>query len=260
MLGTYLHSFALPNGRKVFVPSSDGRESGAEIQSILRKRWRPPPYFYHLQKGGHVAALRHHLPDAVFCTLDISGFFDSITRSKAHRALREIGFDHERAWEITCTSAVEKTKGRRDFSLPYGFIQSPILASLALDKSGLGRAMRKVVRSNQTRLSCYVDDIIVSGLEQESVEQARANLIVAARLSHFEFNLGKSQPPAGSVQVFNVVLSQGAMRVSNERMMDFEAGVRNGSEFVASGIISYVCSINREQARALEATRKLSLG
>ena len=163
MLETYIHRFDLPKGHQVFVPSSQSRQDGDAIRLDVRQRWRPPPYHYHLRSGGHVSALEAHLPNRIFATLDISGFFDSVTRSKIHRALRGIGLRHEPAWEIAQRSTVEKNKDRGDFSLPYGFVQSPILASLALDKSGLGRAMSAVARSNHTRLTCYVDDVILSG-------------------------------------------------------------------------------------------------
>jgi hypothetical protein len=124
------------------------------VHAEVRRRWRPPHYFYHLRPGGHVAALRGHLHNRCFATLDISHFFDSITRAKNHRALRNIGIRHDRAWEIAQESTVEKTLRQRDFSLPYGFIQSPVLASLTLDRSAFGRVMKTVARSNHTRLNC----------------------------------------------------------------------------------------------------------
>jgi hypothetical protein len=93
-------------------------------------------------------------------TLDISGFFDCITRSKIYRALRSIGIDHREAWDIARGSTVEKTPRKGDFSLPYGFIQSPALASLALDRSALGCRMKVLARSNQTRLSCYAAELL----------------------------------------------------------------------------------------------------
>src|ERR1700733_8915144 len=116
MLGTYIHRFQLANGHQVFVPSALARQEGKKIQSEVQRRWRPPFYFSHLQVGGHVSALKAHLPNRIFATLDISGFFDSVTRSKIHRALRIIGLEHEKAWEIVQESTVEKNRGRHDFS------------------------------------------------------------------------------------------------------------------------------------------------
>lgn len=253
MFGSYLHSFALENGRKVFVPSPQGRDAGDQIQRNLRARWRIPSYFYHLRRGGHIAAVGHHLHDHVFATLDISGFFDSVTRTKAYRALRGLGLDHEEAWEMACQSCVEKTHGKRDFSIPCGFPQSPLVASIALDRSALGRAMNRIVRSRHARLSCYVDDIIFSGREQEAVESARRELIVGARLSNFVFNAEKSQAPGPSVEVFNINLTHRSMSLTDERMRGFEEVVRTGQSTAATrAVLAYVRSVNTSQADQLE--------
>ena len=80
----------------------------------------PPRYFYHLRTGGHVGALSEHLHNLCFATLDISRFFDSVTRAKIHRALRSIGIAHDRAWEITQKSTVEKTLRQRDLAFRMG--------------------------------------------------------------------------------------------------------------------------------------------
>src|SRR2546423_1735618 len=127
MLGTYIHSFPLSKGTRVFVPSEASRQAGALVHAEVRRQWRSPPYFYHFRAGSHVAALRTHLQNRWFATLDISRFFDSVTRSKIHRALRSIRIGHARAWEIAQESTVEKNRRQRDFSLPYGFVQSPDL-------------------------------------------------------------------------------------------------------------------------------------
>jgi hypothetical protein len=251
MLGTYLHKFILPNGHQVFVPSSAGRQAGAMVHANVLRRWRPPHYFYHLRKGGHVAALRTHLHNCIFATLDISGFFDSVTRSKVNRALRSIGLDQRRAWEITQESTVEKTRRKRDFSLPYGFVQSPALASLALDRSALGRCMKVLARSNHVRLSCYVDDIVVSGIEEDAVESSRMTLIEAARLSGFVINAGKSQLPGPKITAFNIALSNGVMTITDERMREFESDILHATPSATEGIIAYVRTVNRLQAAGL---------
>jgi Reverse transcriptase (RNA-dependent DNA polymerase) len=251
MLGTYIHKFVLPNGHQVFVPSASGRRAGAVVHADLLRRWRPPHYFYHLRSGGHVAALRAHLHNRCFATLDIGGFFDSVTRSKIHRALCSIGIDHGNAWDIARESTVEKTRRKSDFSLPYGFVQSPALASLALDRSALGRAMKVLARSNHTKLSCYVDDVILSGVEDETVESGRLALIEAARLSNFAINATKSQFPGPEISAFNVVLSNGEMAITDDRMHDFENDLLRATPSAAAAIIAYVRSVNPSQADRL---------
>jgi hypothetical protein len=251
MLGTYDHKFVLPKGSQVFVPSALGRQVGTAVHAEVRRRWRPPHYFYHLRPGGHVAALRGHLHNRCFATLDISQFFDSITRAKIHRALRSIGIGHDRAREIAQESTVEKTLRQRDFSLPYGFIQSPVLASLALDRSAFGRAMKTINQSNHTCLNCYVDDIILSGIEEEAIEDSRLALVAAARRSGFVLNEAKSQRPDLAITAFNIVLSNGELAVTEERMHAFEAAILSSGPASAAAINAYVRSINRAQAEEL---------
>jgi hypothetical protein len=251
MFGTYDHKFVLPNGSQVFVPSALGRQMGEAVHAEVRRHWRPPHYFYHLRPGGHVAALRAHLHNRCFATLDISHFFNSVTRAKIHRALRSIGIGHDRAWEIAQSSTVEKTLRRRDFSLPYGFIQSPVLASLALDRSALGRVMKTITRSNHTRLNCYVDDVILSGIEEEAVEDSRLALVAAARRSGFALNEAKSQRPSSAITAFNIVLANGGLAVTEERMREFEDALLLSGPASVGAIIAYVRSINRAQAGGL---------
>lgn len=159
MWRNYNHKFALPSGKIVYVPSQTARRDGANIVRWTRRRWHPPSWYYHFQRGGHVAALRAHMNSTRFLRLDIDHFFDHVTRTKIHRALRQVGFSHADALDFARRSTVEKTKGRSNFSLPYGFVQSTFLASLVLDKSGLGRYLRDLVASG-TRVSVYVDDIL----------------------------------------------------------------------------------------------------
>jgi Reverse transcriptase (RNA-dependent DNA polymerase) len=251
MLGTYIHKFTLPKGPQVFVPSAPCRQTGAAVHKEVRRRWRVPHYFYHLRAGGHVAALKTHLHNHCFATLDISRFFDSVTRTKVHRALRDIGVGHDRAWEIAQESTVEKNQRRRDYSLPYGFVQSPVLASVALDRSALGRAMRTVARSNHTRLSCYVDDVILSGIEEDTVEGSRLAMIEAAHQSGFALNDLKSQRPSTEITAFNVALSNGSMAITAERLHEFEDDILALGALAVAAILTYVRSINRSQAEGL---------
>jgi Reverse transcriptase (RNA-dependent DNA polymerase) len=252
MLGTYNHKFDLPNGHRVFVPSAASRKAGATVRAGVGHRWRPPYYFYHFRAGGHVAALKVHLHHRWFATIDISGFFDSVTRTKIHRALLRIGFSHEEAWEIAQESTVEKNVRCRDFSLPYGFVQSPVLASLALDRSALGQALVPLARSNHTRLTCYVDDVVLSGLEEEVVENAPLALIQAAEQSAFAINTKKSQVPGPEITAFNIILSHESIVVAEDRMVEFEGVISLADNpFVVTGVIAYVQSANASQVPRL---------
>src|SRR6516225_9217840 len=183
MLGTYDHKFVLPNGSQVFVPSALGRQVGTAMHAAVRRRWRPatlllpPPHRRPrrrtkrtppqsvLRDPGHQPFLRQRHPSQ-----DSPG-----VAQHRDRARQGMG-DHPEEYRREDAAPAR-------FSLPYGFIQSPVLASLALDRSALGRAMRAIARSNHTRLNCYVDDVILSGLEEEAVEDSRHALVAAAQRS-----------------------------------------------------------------------------
>jgi Reverse transcriptase (RNA-dependent DNA polymerase) len=152
-----------------------------------------------------------------------------------------VGIDRRKAWDIARESTVEKTTG--SFSLPYGFVQSPALASLALDRSALGRQVKVLARSNHTRLSCYVDDLVLSGAEDDAVESGRLALIEAARLSNFVINTTKSQLPAPQITVFNIVLSNGEMALTRDRMHQFETDLIHASLSRAAAILAYARTV-----------------
>ena len=217
-----------------------------------------PHYFYHLRSGGHLTAVKAHLHNRCFSTLDISGFFDSVTRSKIYRALCSIKIGRRKAWEIAQQSTVEKMAG--SFSLPYGFVQSPILASLALDRSALGRRIASLARSNHVRLSCYVDDVVFSGVEKCAVESARLELIEAAGLSNFVINTIKSQLPGPQITVFNIVLSNGEMALTADRMRQFEKDLIHATQPTAAAILAYAASVNSSQADYLSQVAAASGG
>src|SRR3546814_11290010 len=54
------HHFALKPGTRVYIPTDEGRERGEAIKSQIEALWTPPANYFHLQQGGHVAAVREH--------------------------------------------------------------------------------------------------------------------------------------------------------------------------------------------------------
>jgi Reverse transcriptase (RNA-dependent DNA polymerase) len=111
-----------------------------------------------------------------------------VSRAKIHRALRKLKYPHSIALEIATHSTVSQNAAKKDYcSLPFGFIQSPMLASLVLDGSMLGRTAFRLVKSGIT-LSIYMDDFIPSGRDEETLRLAREELEAAATLANFEFN------------------------------------------------------------------------
>ncbi len=66
------------------------------------------------------------------CTARSSRFFHSVTRTKVHRSLRALSFTQVEALDYASESTVRLPGGPRRFVVPYGFVQSPLLTSLAL--------------------------------------------------------------------------------------------------------------------------------
>src|SRR3546814_16029305 len=88
---------------------------------------------------------------------------------------------------MACDSTVDKRPPHRAFSLPFGFVQSPIVASVVLAQSALGGAIRRLSRDGMT-ITVYVDDITLSGPNEHRVGEAIAALETAAALSVITFN------------------------------------------------------------------------
>lgn len=250
MRNLYNHHFTLKPGTRVYIPSAFGAERGGEIKEAIERLWQPPENYYHLLDGGHVAAVRSHRNAPWLASLDLQRFFEQITRSKVHRALKAIGFSQVEAWEMACDSTVDKRPPKRKFSLPFGFVQSPIVASVVLAKSALGGEIRKL-RADGLNVTVYVDDITVSGLTEQEVSGAVDRLEAAAALSGFSFNPDKSQPANGRVISFNIQFGSGTMDIVEDRLAEFEVAIRHGNEYQIGGILGYVTSVNADQAEKL---------
>jgi hypothetical protein len=246
----YDHHFNLKPGTRVYIPTAEGRARGVSIKENVQATWRPPAGYFHLLAGGHVAAVQEHRDAGWLASLDLQRFFDQITRAKVHRALKAIGLSHTDAWEAACDSTVDKRPPDRQFSVPFGFVQSPILASIVLAQSALGGAIRKV-QSNGLTVTVYVDDITISGSSEPEIQDAITVLENAAGLSGFSFNEGKTQPPARSVVCFNIRFGSGEMEIVEDRLAEFESVLRNGSEYEIGGILSYVDAVSKAQGAKL---------
>ena len=251
MRNLYSHRYRTPEGLLVYVPTDEGCEAGEAVVRRVLGRWRPPSYFFHFKRGGHVAAARHHLGGTCFARLDIRAFFDSVTRSKLHRALKRLRFSHDEAWDIAAASTVRKSPGD-GLSLPFGFVQSSALASVALDQSALGACFRTSRRSGVS-LSVYVDDILASARDESALWAYVEALSAAASSAGYELNGGKSQITVPSVEAFNLALSRGDLRVMPERMEQFGAVERTPEQVREAAIVGYVETVNPVQAAALKA-------
>jgi hypothetical protein len=251
----YDHKFIDDNDRLIFVQTTHAREYGERLhKKLLRHHWTPPVHFYHFNDGGHVAAARAHLLSRFFVRIDLAKFFDSINRGRVHRSLRRIGVKHGFAWEAACQSTVSKDGRGAPYSLPFGFVQSPVLASLALATSALGAALSKL-NSGGLTLSVYMDDFILSGDEASELTAARDSLEAAAKASGFQFNPVKSVGPSATLEVFNLNLSQGHLALTATRFVAFAAALKVATAQQAHGVLGYVGTVNAFQRSLLAAGR-----
>lgn len=250
MRNLFDHHFTLKSGTKVYVPTDNGRKIGAEIKKSIERKWTAPSNYYHLRDGGHVAAARLHQHQPWVASVDLRRFFEQISRSRVQRSLLRTGFPNDEAFEMACNSVVDKNPPNRSFSIPFGFVQSPILASIVLAHSAMGSALCQI-RNLGVQVSVYVDDITISGEFEAPLVEAMSILRRAAEISKFQFNEEKTQGPAPDVTSFNIHFGSGRMELIDDRMSQFELAIQHGSEWTISGILGYVETVNKGQASEL---------
>ncbi|WP_257292862.1 hypothetical protein [Endozoicomonas sp. ONNA1] len=95
--------------------------------------------------------MRSHTSGQFFVHLDIRQFFSSINRSRITRSLKpRIGYERAREIAIASTVPAPNTDGSA-YILPYGFVQSPILASICLRYSKLGTVLHELSKAKKRR-------------------------------------------------------------------------------------------------------------
>lgn len=242
--------FEIKPGVWVFVPTEKTVAQGTVLKKMLSERWHAPANYFHLSAGGHIAALQAHIGNDYFAHLDIEGFFASINRTRVTRVLKPyFGYTVARQHAVDATVHVPKRKATM---LPFGFVASPILASVCLSKSALGRSLREVKQRHDVTVSVYVDDIVVSSKNHDSVERAVRDLEAAAERSQFKLSASKREGPGERITAFNIELSHNSLVVEPTRWMQFvEAYTRADNDSVRKGIAGYVNSVNQEQASGL---------
>lgn len=223
-----------------------------EIRKIAKK-WSAPSYFYHLQKGGHVAAVRSHLNNHYFGKIDLRRFFEQVTRNRVIKRLMGIGFSRIDAQDFAVASTILRPSDHEKFVLPYGFVQSPLLASLDLDGTALGRQIA-VLNGRGYAVSAYVDDIVVSGADEAGTSAALQDLRKAAEDSLLLINEEKSAPVGPSLTAFNIDFRHGHMEITAARLKEFDERIHiYGPSDETLAIYGYVRTVNSDQAAALLA-------
>jgi len=245
----WIHKFEIKPGKWVFVPSEKSIEIGTEIKSSLEKCWSPPSYFYHLQKGGHVKAIKKHLQSNSFIHLDIQDFYGSINKSRVTRCLKKY-FGYEKARSIAVDSTVRfQSHSDNKYVLPFGFIQSPILASICLADSSLGRYLHKLYKQNIVLVSVYMDDFVLSTRKNIDLNSILSSFVQVSEKSKFKINHKKEEGPASKITAFNIDLIHKNISIEPERLHKFiEAYNQSSNPYQKKGIRRYVNSVNTAQA------------
>lgn len=235
------------NGKYAFEQTDEALEAALPHIIRIERAWRAPHYFYHFRRGGHVAAIRRHLSNQWFGKLDLRRFFEQVTRNRIIKRLTAIGYCLKDAESFAILSTVN-TRGDGKFVLPFGFVQSPLLASLDMDKSEFGRALAQLRKADKT-VTVYVDDVIVSDACEAGVNEALDELRTAAALTHYQINEEKSQAARQTVTAFNIDLTNGDIAVNAKRLAEFETNImKAGYSIRSDAILAYIKSVNPSQA------------
>lgn len=207
-------------GKPVFVPTPFGAKIGYDIKNQVEAAVTFDPIYYHLQKGGHVAALHAHRSHQFFARIDIERFFYSVSKSVVQRALSSSGIIRARFYAKW--SCVKNPYEIPRYALPYGFVQSPILATLVLMTSAIGQFLRTL--DPDVTASVYMDDISLSSDNIDLLEVAFEGLHAAIATANFTTSAEKTRKPARAIDLFNCDLTLGRTLVTNERIDAFYAG------------------------------------
>jgi hypothetical protein len=221
--GNTAYSYRNKRGKPVFVPSHAGRKIARELRIKLDETFIPDSFFYHLRKGGHVDAIHLHRPKRYFARVDIENFFYSVGRNDVARALQRLGLaggERYARW-----STVRNPFAPPTYALPYGFVQSPILATLVLARSPAGDFLREI--ADKVVVTVFMDDIAISGNNRRVLERAYKKLRRKLVASKFPLNEAKSFPPSPTIDLFNCHLDHMRTLVTEARREQFCAEERS---------------------------------
>jgi hypothetical protein len=144
----------------------------------------------------------------------------------------------------------------KKYVLPFGFVQSPIIASLCLQKSGLGKYLNVLSKKTDISVSVYMDDIIISGDNSSALEKIIKEINLVSEKSKFKLNPDKEEGPSKKITAFNIDLSYGLLKISDIRFESFNSDYEAAkNENQRKGIISYIHSVNKKQAEVLYSGR-----
>ena len=251
----WLHKFKIKQDCWVFVPDEETIQRGNDIKCKIESHWQAPYYYAHLNAGGHVAAIKSHLSSTLFIRADIHQFFNQINRSRVTRNLKNIFGSYKVARQIANESVVRLPNIKdKKFILPFGFVQSAIIASVCLRNSALGGYLEQLLKEGFI-VSVYMDDIIISTCQSmKEAEIARSRLIEIANKSELPLNPHKTMGPAEEITVFNIKLMHGNMEIADDRLADFKKSIfESENKYQINGVLGYVTTVSPNQADYLKS-------
>jgi hypothetical protein len=207
-------------GKWFFRPNEKCIRRGDRMLEYFERRVVFPDYIYHFKKGGHVAALHAHLNNKLFFKIDIQNFYYSIARMRVTRALRD--WRCPGAGTFSKWSCVLNPLPGPKHALPIGFVQSPLLASLVLMKSGVADAIGRA-RVNGVCISVYLDDFIGSHDDESVLTAAYKDIRDTCAKAGFIPNPGKLVAPSAAITAFNCDLKNGNAEVTAARVATYMA-------------------------------------
>lgn len=255
----FLHSY-WKRGKPIFVPNDFSKSLGKKLARKIAKKYTFDKFIYHFKEGSHVLALHRHRANTFFCRVDIHRFFYSVKRNRVKRILKAIGIprpEHHAKW-----STVKNPFEGGGYVLPYGFVQSPMLATLILAESPVGNFICDLPET--ITASVYMDDICLSGNDEAELQDALARLKEAVAAAGFNLNEDKTREPAKHIDIFNCSLENGTTAVLPERIDDFHLEDRSAA---AAASFETYCEIvkshkwrvgdgKRRRRKAYEARKK----
>ena len=84
----WVHKFTIKPNRWIYVPTQDALDYGKLVKTSLEAKWKAPPFYYHLNVGGHVKLVQDAKAYRYFSKFDFENYFAQITRNRICRCLK----------------------------------------------------------------------------------------------------------------------------------------------------------------------------
>ena len=242
----------LHSGKCICVPNAETKEYGNNLVIRIKRKWAPPAYFYHWQRGGHVCAVKLHVGRKYYFRIDLKSFYAHVGEARVYNRLKDLfpSKGHKYARKAAYCSTVPLPDDPTTRALPYGFPQSPILASISMQNSILGKFLGELYQSPSYVISVYMDDIIVSTNSSSCANEAYETLREKVTRSNFAINTSKcTGVVAGQIEAFNIIADARGIKLTEKRLAKFKEALRNPNITInkQTGILNYVRSINPKQ-------------